>query len=292
VTLNVLTQGFVFGSIYALVAFGFNLLYLPTNVFNFAQGDLVMVGGMFAAVLTVSTGGPWIAGLAVGLAVPVLLALLEERVAVTPILKLSSTSDSWVITTLAFSIIIENIVGQVWGANDRSVPAPPGLTLSTHYWYGAYVSNFDIAIVVVTLAIVVGLEWLSRSRSGRAIRAIAEDRDAALLRGIDPLKLTRIAFAIGGAIAGLAGVLVSTLLGAGVGIAAFVLLPGFEAAALGGIGNNRGALLAGWIIGLVQAVGASLWNPGYQSLASFVFLLAILLVRPRGLLGERVLREV
>lgn len=291
-TLDVLVQGFVFGSIFALIGCGFNVLYRPTRVFNFAQGDLVMIGAMIAAVFTTVLHGPWVLGLLMSVVVVAAAALLEDRVAVTPILRRSSTSAIWIITTLAFSIVAENIVGKVWGPNSRPVALPPGLSLSTHNLDGALISSFDIAVVVITLVLIIGLELLGKTKYGRGVAAVAEDRDAAMLRGINPTVLTAWSFALGGGLAGLTGLLVGPLLLAGTGLGPQLLLSGFEAAALGGIGSNRGSLLAGYAIGLVQAMGSALFAPGYQSLASYLLLLVVLLVRPVGLFGRAEVRDV
>ena len=289
---DVIVEALVFGSIFALVGCGFNVLYRPTTVFNFAQGDLIMVGAIVAAEVTTVMGRPWIVGLAACVAAVAALALVEERVAVTPILRRSSKSFGWIITTLAFSLIVENVVGELWGSDPRSVAVPPGLTLRTHNLHGALISSYDIAVVVITPLIVLGLELLGRTRFGRAVEAVAEDRDAAMLRGIDPVRLTMWAFVLGGGLAGLTGLMAAPLLYASTGMGPQLLLSGFEAAALGGIGSNRGALVAGYAIGFVQAIGASLFAPGYQSLASFMLLLMVLIIRPVGLFGRTVVRDV
>jgi branched-chain amino acid transport system permease protein len=291
-TVDVIVQGLVFGNIYALIACGFNVLYRPTNVFNFAQGDLVMVGAMLGAAFTTIIGGPWVLGLVGAVVGVAVIALIEDQVAVTSILRRSSRSTTWIITTLAFSIVVENIVGKVWGANPRQVPLPPGFSQHTHNLGGLLISSYDVAIVVATILIIVGLETAARSKYGRGIAAVAEDREAAMLRGINPVWLTAASFALGGGLAGLTGLIVGPLLLASTTLGPQLLLSGFEAAALGGIGSNRGALIAGYAIGLVQAMGASLFEPGYQSLASFLLLLVVLMVRPAGLFGRVVVRDV
>jgi branched-chain amino acid transport system permease protein len=289
---NIISQGLTNGSIYALVGCSFNLIYRPTNVFNFAQGDLVMLGAMFAATAITVLSAPWFVGLVVVVVLTAAVALIEERVAISPVLRRSASSITWVITTLAFSIIIENIVGKFWGANPRPVKAPPGVSLKSWHVHGALVSPYDIFLFVIVLFIVLGLESFGRTRQGRAIAAVAEDRDAAMLRGIDPRKLTMWSLIAGGAVAGLTGLLAAPLYEAGTGLGAQLLIAGFEAAAIGGVGSYWGCLPAGYAIGLVEAFGASQFAPGYRSLASFLLLLVVLLVRPQGIRGDRELRHV
>lgn len=289
---NIISEGLTNGSIYALVGCSFNLIYRPTNVFNFAQGDLVMLGAMFAATFITVLGAPWIVGLALVVVLTAAVGFIEERVAISPVLRRSSTSITWVITTLAFSIIIENIVGKVWGPNPRAVKAPPGLSLNSHHLGGALISSYDVFLFVAVLVIVVALEAFGRTRQGRAIAAIAEDRDAAMLRGIDPRSLTRWSLVAGGAVAGLTGLLAAPLFEAGTGLGAQLLIAGFEAAAIGGVGSYWGCLPAGYAIGLVEAFGAAEFAPGYRQLASFLLLLVVLLIRPQGLRGDRELRHV
>ena len=289
--LDLLVGGLTAGSLYALVAMGFNILYRPTNVFNFAQGDLVMLGAMFGATLITMLGLPWFAGAALAMLAVAVLALVEEKIAVAPVLNRSATGHGWVITTLAVSMIFANLVGLGWGPTRsrssrprRSAPKPsnPGRQhqLLPDRRHGDH------------LVLVLGVEAFYGTRSGKAVLAVAEDRDAALLRGINPNRLSSWSFFLGGGVAALTGVLAAPVLYASTGLGPSLLLKGFAAAAVGGIGNNRGALLAGYIIGIVEAVAAALLSPGYQLAATFAVMLVILLVRPHGLFGRAEARAV
>lgn len=289
---DLIVNGVVAGSLYALVAMGFNILYRPTNVFNFAQGDLVMLGAMVCASAMALWSLPWFAGAALALAAVGVLGLIEERIAVAPVLRRSASGHAWVITTLAFSMIIANLVGRIWGPDPIAVRPPPPLTTDTFELFGANVSSYQIALVVATVALVAGVESFYRTRAGKAVMAVAEDREAALLRGIAPESLSRWSFLFGGAVAALAGVLAAPLLYASTGLGPSLLLKGFATAAVGGIGSNRGALIAGYVIGLVEAVAAVLLSPGYQMAATFAVMLVVLLIRPQGLFGRPEARAV
>jgi branched-chain amino acid transport system permease protein len=290
--LDVIVSGLTAGSLYCLVAVGFNILYRPTKVFNFAQGDLVMLGAMASALLMTQLGWHWLAALAASLVGVALLAVLEERIAVAPVLARSADGTAWIITTLAVAMIIGNLVGKVWGADPIVVPAPAPLSTDVLPIAGISVSSYQIALVVLTVLIVVGIERLYRSLWGKAALAVAEDRDAALLRGIDPRSISRWSFALGGALAALTGVLATPVLNAATTLGGLLLLKGFAAAAIGGLGSNRGALIAGYLIGLTEAVSALLLSPGYQNGVMLLLVLLILLARPGGLFSSLEARTV
>lgn len=290
--LDLLVSGLTAGSLYALVAMGFNILYRPTNVFNFAQGDLVMLGAMFGATFVTLMGLPWFVGAALSMLAVAVLALVEERIAVAPVLNRSATGHGWVITTLAVSMIFANLVGLGWGPDPIAVTPPAPFSSETFEILGANISSYQIAVMAITVILVLGVEAFYGTRSGKAVLAVAEDRDAALLRGINPDRLSSWSFFLGGGVAALTGVLAAPLLYASTGLGPSLLLKGFAAAAVGGIGNNRGALLAGYIIGLAEVLAAATLSPGYQLAATFAVTLAILLVRPNGLFGQAEARVV
>ena len=290
--LDLLVDGLTAGSLYALVAMGFNILYRPTNVFNFAQGDLVMLGAMFAASLITLAGLPWPIGTALAMLGVAALALVEEKIAVAPVLNRSATGHGWVITTLAVSMIFANLVGLVWGPDPIAVKPPAPLSTESLGIPGIIISSYQLAVMAITVVLVLGVEAFYGTRAGKAVLAVAEDRDAALLRGINPNRLSSWSFFLGGGIAAFTGVLAAPLLYASIGLGPSLLLKGFAAAAVGGIGNNRGALIAGYVIGIVEAGAAAVLSPGYQLAVTFAVMLVILLIRPHGLFGRAEARAV
>lgn len=289
---DVLVSGLTSGSLYCLVAVGFNILYRPTKVFNFAQGDFVMIGSMASALLMTQMKWPWLAALAAAMALVAVLSLLVERFAVAPVLKRSTNGTAWIITTLAVSMIATNLVGKVWGADPVVVDAPAPLSNDMLSLGVLNMSSYQIALIVLTIALVVVVELLYGSLWGKAAMAVAEDRDAALLRGIDPVSISRWSFALGGAFAALTGALAAPVTSASTTLGGMLLLKGFAAAAIGGLGSNRGALAAGYAIGLTEAASALLLSPGYHNAVMLVLVLAILLVRPGGIFSSLEARTV
>jgi len=261
-------------------------------VFNFAQGELVMLGAMVFASATSLAGLPWLVACAITLIAVGLICLIEERIAVAPILARSQSSTAWIITTLAVSLIISNLVGRFWGPDPILVRPPAPLSMESLEIGAIRISSYEIAVVILAILLVAVVESVYRTLQGKAVLAVAEDRDAALMRGIDPGRLNRWSFFVGGAFAALTGILAAPLLYASTSLGPDLLLKGFAAAALGSIGSNRGALVAGYIIGITEAIGAALLSPGYQEAVIFVVVLVVLLVRPEGLFGRPRARTV
>lgn len=289
--LNIIPNALASGSLYALTAVGFNVLYRPTSVFNLAQGNLVMLGAMIAAS-AMSAGLPWIVALVAAALFVGAIGAFEDLVAVTPVVKRSSASHAWIISTLAFSLIIDNLVGHVWGPDPIRVDPPWPLSVTTFSLGGMRTSSYQLALIFGTAIVIPLIEQAYRSRAGKAVRAVAEDRDAALLRGIDPDRLSLWSFFLGAGFAAITGLLAAPTMYASTALGPSLLVKGFEAAAIGGIGNNRGALIGGWLLGLAEVVGGSLLSPGYQAASTFVLLLVILLIQPRGLFGPPEIRNV
>lgn len=274
------------GCVYSLVAASFNILYRPTNVFNFAQGDLVMLGAMLFVTLRATGWMPWPLALLVAVAGVGMLAVAIERVAVAPILRRSTHSHGWIITTLAVSMIIANASGKVWSSDPVPVPAPFGLSTEPTLIGGLLIPSYQVALVVFTLLLVTASELLYQTRMGRAVLGVAENRDTALLRGINPATLSIGSFFLGGALAGLTGYLAAPILFASTSLGAVLLLKGFAAAALGGLGSNRGALVAGLLIGLTESTSSTFLPAGYQNAVILAVVLTVLLVRPQGISGN------
>lgn len=286
-------DGLTLGSLYALIGVSFNVLYRPTHVFNFAQGELVMLGAMVGATVMAAWTLPFLAAAALVFVAIGALALLEERLAVEPVLKRSAGNHSWLITTLACSMIVVNAVNLVWNSDPVRVSPPWPLSTRLFVVAGLFrTSTYKIAIVVLTAFVVLAVERAYRTRAGAAVLAVAEDREAALLRGIKPDRLARLSFFLGGGLAGVAGLLCAPLMFASTGLGAMLLFKGFAAAAIGGLGSNIGCWAAGLMLGVVETVGVLFLSPGYQLAVVFLVFLIVLMIRPQGFFGRLQERHV
>jgi branched-chain amino acid transport system permease protein len=279
---DVVIYTLTYGAFYGLLAAGISVTFRATNVFNFAQGGLVMLGGMMTTVFVgMLSGNIVLAGLA-ALVVVVAVSLATELIAVWPVQRRDPNTHMWVISTLGVSLLIDDIVGKAWDADPRFVKAPFGL--STNRADGPFgMSVYEIVLVVFVIVLLVGLEGFYRTRWGRATLAVAENREAALLRGIRPGAISRLAFMVSGLLAGLAGFLIAPVLYASITLGPLMLIKGFMAAAVGGVGNTRGGLIGGLMIAASEAFTGAYLSPGYQSTITFLILLVVLLVRPTGL---------
>jgi branched-chain amino acid transport system permease protein len=292
VDVDTLVRGLTAGSIYALCGVSINILYRATRIFNFAQGDLTMIAACSCALLAVDLGLPFYAAAFVAIGLVVAIAMLTDIVAVAPILARSQNSHGWVISTLAVALILENLVGNVFGPDPRPLPAPPPFSTDMMTVGGVQVSNYQIGVIAFAILVILLTELSYKTRIGKAVLAVAEDREAAQLRGITARKLARYSFAFSGAIAAITGILAAPLWYASLNLGTALLLKGFLVALTGGIGSNRGAAGAGYAIGLIEALTAAVLAPGLQDAATFVVLLVILLIRPNGLFGKPTARRI
>jgi branched-chain amino acid transport system permease protein len=289
--LSVVVHGLIAGCLYALAGISLNILYRPTNTFNFAQGDLIMIGAMVCAALLGVSRLPWYLAALLSIALVAAISWAEYFIAVAPMIR-RRHGVGWIISTLSVSLILQDLVGKLFGPDPRIVKPPPPITTEFHSFGPLEISGYQVLVVVFTALIVITTGWFYTRRTGRAVIAVAEDSEAALLRGIDPNRLSWLSFLVGGIMAAVIGILAAPMLYASSALGPQLLLKGFEAVAVGGVGSNRGAVIAGCVLGIVEAVSGALLTPGYQNAATFVVVLAILLLRPSGLIGSSNARMV
>jgi branched-chain amino acid transport system permease protein len=298
-----LINGLVLGSIYALVALGYTMVYGILELINFAHGEVTMIGAMVAlSVIGVLLGASpdlpglmvVVAGLLVAIPACMALAFGIEKIAYRPLRRAPRLAP--LITAIGVSIVLQNLAMLVWGRQYVSFPAI--LPRGQHEILGAHITDLQIAIVVLSLLTMAGL-WLlvEKTRLGRAMRATAQSKEVAELMGVNVDRVISSTFVIGAAIAALAGVMVSAYYGLAHYYMGFMLgLKAFSAAVLGGIGNIAGAMLGGLLLGVIEALGAGyigdltggFLGSHYQDVFAFFVLILVLVLRPSGLLGERV----
>ena len=297
-------NGLVLGSIYAVVALGYTMVYGILELINFAHGEITMMGAMVA----ISVIGM---GLAAGLpALPLILLAMLAAIAVCMCLGLAIERFAYrplrhaprlapLITAIGMSILLQNIAMLIWGK--QYIPFPPVFPQGEHRLLGAHVTDVQLIILATTLLLMLALTLLvQRTPLGRAMRAIAQSQSVAQLMGVNVNRVVAATFAIGSALAAVAGALVAANYGQAHYYMGFLLgLKAFSAAVLGGIGNIAGAMLGGLLLGLIESLGAGYIGPlthgflgsNYQDVFAFFVLILVLVFRPSGLLGERVVER-
>jgi branched-chain amino acid transport system permease protein len=292
VFLTAIVGGLAIGSLYTLVALGYSFVFQTTGTFNFAQGQLVTFGSLFTYTLYVSLGIP--AGVAVFLVMLLVGALagLTERVAIWPLARRGDESLKWLMSTFGVAILLTGGAQRIWGPNPRGVPnyfSKSIINLGDRVSVSsAYAFAFVIAIFL-TLAI----EAFQRfSASGRIMRAVGDNRTAVELAGVNVLRLGCVAFAVSGAMAGLAGFVIVPVTYADPSGGFNFLLLSFAALAIGGFTSHWGALVGGWLVGLAASLSETYLGLQYGDIAVFVLMLSVLLVRPQGLANRLVIRDV
>jgi branched-chain amino acid transport system permease protein len=287
------------GSIYALIALGYTMVYGIIELINFAHGDVFMVGSfvsMWLLITVFELSGPMSDPIALALVLVVIFAvtmvfmglvgLTIERFAYRPLRNAPRLAP--LLTAIGVSFILQNIVQVTFGSSPRITPKIFDTTWRLDI-LGAQVSVLGLFIFVVAIVLLIALQtFISRTRMGRAMRSTAQDRDAAQLMGVDINRTIAVTFFIGSALAGTAGIAyglqfgqITFTLGFGSGLRAFT------AAVLGGIGNITGAALGGFIIGFVEVGAAQLGVARWAGAIVFAVLIIVLVFRPSGLLGQK-----
>lgn len=277
-------NGLQLGSLYALIALGYTLVYGVLLLINFAHGDIFMLGAFLGVFATFTLGLPFVPTLLLSMVLTGLIAVLIERVAYKPLRHASRLSA--VITALGVGLMLENGMLALTGANPRSYPQ--GLIETKVYQLGdVSISNIKILIIALTMVLLAGLYLLvQRTKWGMAMRAISYDKFALPLMGVSQDRIIALTFILGGALAAAGGIMwgvaypiLNPYMGMRVGWKAFI------AAVVGGIGDIRGAVVGGLILGFVEIYAAHYFASSYRDLIAFALLLIILVIRPTGIFG-------
>ncbi|WP_108257930.1 branched-chain amino acid ABC transporter permease [Mangrovicoccus ximenensis] len=277
-------NGLVIGNVYALVAIGFALIFGVTNLINFAQGSLLMLGAFLAYTGTM-IGLPLVLAAALSVVATTGLGMLIERVALRPLENAPFIAP--LLSTLAITFMLDQAAEIVWSPEAHPFPSP--LSQYSLRIGAAYVTGMDAAILGVSLAAMGGL-WLFLTRSwhGRALRAMSQDMDAVRQMGVRTERLRLLAFGLGAALAAVAGIMVAMYyqtvypqMGIPFG------LKGFAAALLGGLSSIPGAVVGGLLLGMFEALAVGYVGEGFRDMVAFGLLLLIVTFRPQGLLGDR-----
>lgn len=286
--LNVLVAGILLGGIYSLASIGLNLIFGVVRIVNFAQGELIMLAMYATAALYIGIGlDPY---LSIVVVVPALflLGVLLQRLILQP---LQGESMMQIFATFGVLMIFQNLVTALTRGENVSIDTVYG---STVIQIGTVnISLVRLIVLVAVTLIAVGLNiWLRRSLAGKAIRAVAQDRQAARLMGIDVERTFMLAFGIGAALAGLAGALLTPIYTLSPQIGGNFILAAFAVVVLGGLGSVTGAFIGGFIVGIVEAFAGFYIDPVLKQAIWFLIFIIVLIVRPQGLLGQAGAEEV
>lgn len=282
--LQQMINGLSIGSIYALIALGYTMVYGIIKLINFAHGDMYMIGAYIGMISVTTFKLPFYLALPVTMALTALLGVTIERIAYRPLRK--STRVAALITAIGVSFFLQNAVSRIMGA--KIYTFPPVLENRTFMAFGLRFNTQQIAIFVTAILLMVLLQLIvKKTKVGRAMRSVAVDQDAAKLMGVDVDHTISLTFAIGSSLAAAAGILVgiyyntiNPLMGFAPGLKAFV------AAVFGGIGIIPGAMIGGFAIGLIETMVSGYGSTLYKDAVVYGILILVLIIKPSGLLGK------
>jgi branched-chain amino acid transport system permease protein len=288
VFLQLTVSGLSNGMVYALVAVGFVVIYKASEVINFAQGELLLFGAYLCFAFVAQIGLPWAAGVVATLLAAVAIALVVERLVLRPLI--GEPVISMIMATIALSTILEATVNAVWGPRPRAFPTfiPRGELV-----VGGTVLNVDRLVTILVAGILLTLLTLffRYTREGIAMRAIADDQQAALSMGIAIPRVLAVAWSLAAITAAIGGMMLANIVGVGQEIS-YIGLRVFPVVILGGLDSIPGAVVGGATIGLLETYTGGYVGHGLNLIVPFVVLILVLMVRPYGLFGKRTIERV
>ena len=290
--LQYLINGISIGSVYAIIALGYTMVYGIAKMLNFAHGDVIMVGAYISFCVTNYLGLPTVVSIVAAMAVCTILGVVIEGLAYKPLR--GTPSLAVLITAIGVSYFLQNAAQLIWGTAPKNFTSVVTMKPIMLFGGNLVITGEVILTVVVSALVMIGLTlFTGKTRTGKAMRAVSEDRDAAQLMGINVNRTISTTFAIGSALAAVAGVLLCSTIptlqpttGSMPGIRAFT------AAVLGGIGSMPGAMLGGVLLGVIETFSKKYISTDFSDAIVFGVLILILLLKPTGLLGKQVQEKV
>jgi branched-chain amino acid transport system permease protein len=282
--LQQIVNGLTQGSLYALVAIGFVIIFGTMNLVTFAHGEVYMVGAFMGYFALTLWNLPWPIALLMGMAAGWILGVLMEKVAFRPMRNVGHMPP--LLITIGMSIILKEVVMVTLGAENRPVPSLYEQTIQVG---GSQISLLQLVILGIVVVLIVGLQLLIQgTKIGRAMRATAQDHEASQAMGVNADRVFNIAFALASLLGGAGGVLVGVYYNAvSATMGGMAGLKGFAACIFGGLTSIPGAILGSLIIGVVENLTVQFIGSGYRDIIGFLVMVAVLIVRPQGLLGSK-----
>lgn len=290
--LQYLINGISIGSVYAVIALGYTMVYGIAKMLNFAHGDVIMIGAYVSYCVTTYLGLPAVVSIVISMAVCTVLGIVIERLAYKPLR--GTPSLAVLITAIGVSYFLQNAAQLIWGSAPKSFSSVVSFNPIILFDGGLVITGEVIVTILAAVLIMLALTWFTgNTKMGKSMRAVSEDRDAAQLMGINVNQTISMTFAIGSALAAVAGVLLCSTVptlqpttGSMPGIRAFT------AAVFGGIGSIPGAMLGGILLGIIETFSKAFISTQFSDAIVFGVLILILLVKPSGLLGKTVQEKV
>ncbi|MFZ1037767.1 MAG: branched-chain amino acid ABC transporter permease [Smithella sp.] len=272
------------GAIYALIGFGFAIIYNSTGIINFAQGEFVMLGGMLTVFFLAVFKLPLAAGIILAIIISTIVGVSFERLAIRPLKNASPLS--LIIITIGASIFMRGAAMLIWGKDTYALPAFSGN--DPLYIAGATILPQHLWILGVTVLIIIGSRiFFNYSIAGKAMRACSYNPLAAGLVGINVKNMVMLSFAISSAIGSMAGIIIAPLTMTSYDVGIMLGLKGFCAVIIGGMSSGLGTLMGGLLLGLLESLGAGFISASYKDAIAFIILLLILFIRPEGLFSKK-----
>jgi branched-chain amino acid transport system permease protein len=285
IALQLLFTGLGIGSIYALVALGFVLIFRATNVVNFAQGDFAMLGAFSMVVLCIDLELPYWLGILITLVAMLVFGALFNLAVYYPLRNRGF--HPVIISTIGASILLENGVLAAYGPRPQTLPSFfsfQGFSVGPIFFDSQYLLILGVTVVMVTLQYL----FFERTLLGKKMQATSQDKEMARLLGIPVALMIMLTFIYSSALGGLAGILVAPILFVSIGMGSSIALKAFAASIVGGFGDVTGAIVGGLALGVVETFGAAYISVPYKDAFAFIVLVVFLLFRPQGLFGEKV----
>ena len=279
-----LLSGLSNGAIYALIGFGFAVIYNATGIINFAQGEFVMLGGMMTIFCLNTLQLPLLPAIAISIGMATVVGIIFERLAIRPLKNANPLS--LVIITIGASILLRGAAMLLWGKDTHALPAFSGN--DPLYLMGATLLPQNIWIIAVAVVIIAANKFFFQyTIFGKAMRACAFNSQAASLVGISVKAMILLSFVISSAIGSLAGIIIAPLTMTSYDVGIMLGLKGFCAAIIGGMSSGLGTVVGGLLLGILESLGAGLISAGYKDAIAFIILLLILFIRPEGVFGKK-----
>ncbi|MBS3754585.1 MAG: branched-chain amino acid ABC transporter permease [Desulfobacterales bacterium] len=281
--LQFLFMGIQRGAIYAMVAMGFNMIYNATGIINFAQGEFVVLGGLMMVSMTMALNLSLVFAFLLSVVFVTVVGILMERLTINPVRR--PTVLRLIIITIAVSILLKGAAMCFWGKGShymRHFTDAPPLEIM-----GAYILPQTLWIIGMLALVVIGyVAFFNYTMTGKCMRACAINRDAARLAGINDRRMVMLSFALSAAIGAIAGIIITPIIQMDYARGALLGLKGFGAAVMGGLGNSMGAVVAGLLLGIIEAGSGGYISSHYMDAIALVIMLGVLFVRPGGLFGS------